>query len=338
MAFAPDEHTAETGLTQRPRCHGRREPVPDGLNPKSSESDRPSTTRSQSCHSEKFELDPDEFTLKGCRYRDDSDKYPLGWPRLAAMQDRFNNMDMFRDFSYVAWRLILYKGGRLAFLCSELHRFDRERGENSRSLTKNQTRAPGHPPIRGDFDDLIAELDKEFEGYAAVCARYREMRRLHPVPREQYRDLLDHMAEKGMLDKEAYVWMNSPDEFVSISAPPAPWLTRFLYSSVGKWLIKKTSRRGSDPHSRFLPEVSLIATLKAFQLISAIMFIFVPGGILLLNELTKPQAFGVLVGFTVVFTAAAVTATHEPDTHKTNVVVCAYMAIMVAFAVASADG
>ncbi len=153
------------------------------------------------------------------------------------MQDRFKNMGMIRDFSYVNWRVMLDKGGRLAFLSAELRRSDKERGEHLKSLTKNQTRPAGHPPIRGDYDDLIAACNEASKEYTAACARIQEMQRFHPVPHEQYKNLLEHMAEKGMLDKEGYVWMDSPDEFVSMSAPPSRWVVRFLYSPLGKWII-----------------------------------------------------------------------------------------------------
>lgn len=74
--------------------------------------------------------------------------------------------------------------------------------------------------------------------------------------------------------------------------------------------------------------------LKALQLIGAAMLLLTPVGILFLNELPRLQAFGVVVGSTIVF-SAVVTVTHEVDTHKMLLEVCAYMAIMVAFAVAS---
>jgi hypothetical protein len=74
--------------------------------------------------------------------------------------------------------------------------------------------------------------------------------------------------------------------------------------------------------------------LKTLQLIGAAALLLIPFGILLLNDLTGPQAFGVVVGSAIVF-SAVVTATHEVDTHKTLIEVCAYMAIMAAIAVAS---
>ena len=165
------------------------------------------------------------------------------------MQDQFNNMDMLRDFSYVGWRLVHYKGGRLAFLNKELRNFDKVNTKHRSGLTKNQTRPPGHPPILDDYDTLIIAIDEAYEEYWVVLNRVKEARQLHPVPREQYRDVLEHMADMGMLGKDGYVWMDSPDEFVSFSAPPPPWVIHFLYSPLGKWIIVSTPPYSSTPRS-----------------------------------------------------------------------------------------
>lgn len=181
------------------------------------------------------------------------EEYPLGWPQLAAMQDQFNNMDMVRDYSYVRRRLILYSAGRMAFLCAKLREYEREHKEHSKCLTENQKRAPGNPPVLDSkYDALMAALREEEELYSSLCSRHREMRQLHPTPREQYRDLLQHTISKGMLDEEGYLWMDSPDEFSSISAPPPPWVIRIVYSRFGKWLIVSEHHRPYARPSRHL--------------------------------------------------------------------------------------
>jgi hypothetical protein len=147
-------------------------------------------------------------------------------------------MDMSRDFSYVWKRWELYNGGRLAFLQQELYNYEKERTDHLRCLTKNQKRPPGHPPIMEDhYDILMNDLASVLQTHASIRAQSREMRQLYPVPREQYRDLLEHMAEHGMLEREGYLYFDSPDEFSSVFPLPPLWVIRFLYSPFGKWVI-----------------------------------------------------------------------------------------------------
>lgn len=162
---------------------------------------------------------------------------PLGWPRLAAMHDQFNNLCVFRDFSWVLWQLTLYKGRRLAFLSNRLRQFDRDRTEHLRGLTEYQKRLPGQTVAPSDYDVLMEEIERGYNEYWPLCERRQQLHRLHPVPREQWEDLLRHAVERGMLDRDAYAWMDSPDEFVSPSPPPPAWVVRFVYSRVGKWII-----------------------------------------------------------------------------------------------------
>ncbi|GAB1314276.1 hypothetical protein MFIFM68171_04486 [Madurella fahalii] len=263
------------------------------------------------------------------------DEYQLGWSQLAAMQDRFNNMDMFRDYSYLRRRSMLYRAGRMAFLSGELQKYEREHSEHAKCLTRNQKRPPGHPPILdSEFDVLMAAILEEEEAYSSLCSRHREMRELHPAPREQYRHMLQHITDQGMLDREGYWWLDSPDEFNTMSRPHPPWVIRIVYSPLGQWLIKHLALRGEDPHSRAVPQIALIIILKTIQVAGAAALILIPVGILWLGRLSGPQAFGVVTGSTTIF-SAVVTATHELDTYKTFAAVCAYMAVIVVFAAAS---
>ncbi|KXX77312.1 hypothetical protein MMYC01_208541 [Madurella mycetomatis] len=177
-------------------------------------------------------------------------------------------------------------------------------------------------------------MGEEEKAYTSLCSRHKEMRQFHPTPREQYRDLLQHTIDKGMFDKEGYLWMNSPDEMNSLSPPHPSWVMRIAYSGFGNWLIKHFGSREGDPQWRSVPRSALIVMLKTVQVVGAAAFILIPLGILWLRQLNAPQAFGLITGWTTLF-SAVVTATHELDTYKTFAAVCAYMAVIIVFAAAS---
>ncbi len=56
--------------------------------------------------------------------------------------------------------------------------------------------------------------------------------------------------------------------------------------------------------------------------------LLVPIGLLFLCELTKTQSFGIVVGFTVIF-SLAITLSQETDMHKALYAVCGFSAVLV---------
>ncbi|KAK3378224.1 hypothetical protein B0H63DRAFT_548151 [Podospora didyma] len=333
-SFASDENAAEMGLTQGPSSSSHQGIALTSIEKTLSRGIESSAADSQSCVS-RSSINVDEFMLKNCRYGDDYEKHPVGWPRLAAIQQQFSNADIFRSFDYIGLRLILHAAARVAFLEDKLAGFDNDQSTTPlRSLTESQTRPPGHSHVNNDYDTLMADLKEAYLEHTTLLCKYRDLRQLHPVPRPHYRDMLRCMIEEGKLDRDAYGWMKSPDEFVSISEPPHRLMLWLLYSTFGKWLMKKAVSQGSTSggsSSRFLRQDFLGLVARLTMAITGVLVVSIPLGILYLGGLNNPRSFGAIVGFAIMFTIGMV-ITQEVDTHKVLFGVCGFMAVLVTVA------
>ncbi|KAK3359312.1 hypothetical protein B0T25DRAFT_94126 [Lasiosphaeria hispida] len=164
-SFAPDDNTAEMAPVQSPSPVQPPEPFPEVNRHQTSDPGSRSTTAdNQPGESQKPKTTSRDFMENNCRYSDDY--HPPGWARLAAMPDYINNADVFRTFSYSGVRLIQYTGARLAFLNTKLDDFDRGENMHLRGLTKYQTRVPGRPESKDEYDLLVEAYLEEYLQYS----------------------------------------------------------------------------------------------------------------------------------------------------------------------------
>lgn len=86
------------------------------------------------------------------------DEHPLGFPYLAAWQQRYRSADCFRAFHYTGLRVISYEASRVAYLETKLLELDPQEETHLRGLTDYQKRLPGQPAAQNEFDALMAEI------------------------------------------------------------------------------------------------------------------------------------------------------------------------------------
>ncbi|KAK3378227.1 hypothetical protein B0H63DRAFT_241178 [Podospora didyma] len=251
--------------------------------------------------------------------------YPLGFSRIAALQEEFDNTVFFRKFKSPVLRRILYSEGRLAFLANLLPESDRSEDNNLRALTTNQTRLPGQAPIKAPQDDLMNEFGEEFVTYATLVSWFRKMEELHPVPQPQIEDIKKYLLDEDVLEKETYdLLMNPPEDMASIRRPLPRWMTKVIHGPVSKCI----ERFGLSWH----PNRSLLVGIgRCTQIAAAIPLVTLPVGIMFLYNLGKAASFGVAVGFTVVFAVVMMAAAHD-NKEKTLVGICAYWGILMTIA------
>ncbi|KAK1760680.1 hypothetical protein QBC47DRAFT_408737 [Echria macrotheca] len=246
------------------------------------------------------------------------------------MPDYFTNMDVLMSFKSVGIRLLQYRGSRLAFLAKYLDQFDKQREEDghTRGLTDYQKRLPGELVDKGDYDTLVSAVEEEYLVYTQLASRCHEMHRLHPLPRPLFKDYLSYILKKKMLDENGLIWMKIPDEAVCISKPLSETMAWLTHTRPGKWLIKQLpTPEGTDSDERFVPNWVLVVFHKALITLGALA-VLVPIGIMFLCHLTPAQNFGVVVGFSVLF-SLPLSLSQEVDSYKAWLVVCGFAAVLV---------
>lgn len=278
----------------------------------------------------------DDFLEKECRTRAHFHDRQPGWPQLAAMPDKFQYMDVMRNFSYIGMRTIAYKGGRLAFLEATLDELDAKENDHWRGLTEYQKRLPGQPTSKGNFDELMAMIIEERNEYADAVFRQKKLLSLYSVPDDHWRSAVGYVLDEGMLDSEGRRWFSAPGEACFLSKPLPKLMTWLLHSRLRKLLAKLMAPLGSRGQSRAIP-LDQIHLIVQVTIIVGSLLPLVPIGVLFLGSLTNVQMFGVVVGSTALF-IIAITASQEMAMHTALLAVCAFGAILATVMVQSASG
>ncbi|KAK0652054.1 hypothetical protein B0T16DRAFT_405288 [Cercophora newfieldiana] len=277
----------------------------------------------------KARINVDDFIHDHCQTRRTYDSAPLGWPRLAAMPHRIYNTDIIRSFNPLGQRLIQYVGARLAFLAQKLNELDREDSGRC-DLTEYQKRLPGQPePAEEYYDMLVKEIAKEYLTYTKLTRRYADINQLHTVPHRRYRQVLKYILHTVGLQNDSLLWVKAPNEALSFTRPPPRLLLWLSSTNFGKWFLKlfATSQRptcGPASQSGFI-RLDAMTMMHRGTITAFALALLIPAGILFLCELTRAQAFAVVVVFTLVFSLQI----NPQDRHKALYAVCAWCAVLV---------
>ncbi|KAK5663106.1 hypothetical protein OQA88_6522 [Cercophora sp. LCS_1] len=272
------------------------------------------------------EFDLDEF-LEKCRSHESYYDEPPGWGKIAAMSNFFGSADVINSFATEGMRVIQYHNGRLAFLKGQLRALDRKEDTHLRCLTKHQTRLPGQPDVREEYDVLMEEIEKEWALMAKSVRRYKEMCQLHPVSRARHRDFLARITQDSMLEPDALAWLDTP-ELVSISKPLPKIMDRFIHTRVGE-MLGSLAPSPSPPDCEYnLVPLSYVLILKAVATTLPAMAVLAPVGILVLCDLSAAASFGVVVAFTFLF-SLAVNVHEDTDARGAMISAWALSAVLV---------
>lgn len=85
-------------------------------------------------------------------------QHPPGWATLAHRRDKYNNLHIYRDFSWANQRLACHYEWIAANAERELQAFDKQRSDHHKSL-------PGQCP---EYEDLLSKLDKALGQHSAL--------------------------------------------------------------------------------------------------------------------------------------------------------------------------
>jgi hypothetical protein len=281
------------------------------------------------------------WTIRTNAHSDDS--APLGWPRLAAMPQRIYNTDFLRSFNPLGQRLIQHSGSRLAYLEQVLVEHDQE--QNGRcDLTRYQKRLPGQLAVAEEYYDLlVGEIRKEYLLYsenhnlsllptladseaAKLARRYEDLNQLHTIPRSRYRQVLKFILNNVRLQKESLFWINAPDEALSFTSPPPRLLVWFSSTKFGRHVLRAFATRHCPTEgTRGFMRLDTMTMMHLGAITTFALAVLIPTGVLFLCELSRAQAFAIVVVFTLIFSLQI----NPQDRHKALYAVCAWCAVLV---------
>ncbi|KAK6952006.1 hypothetical protein Daesc_006532 [Daldinia eschscholtzii] len=316
---------------------------------------------------------------------------PKGWPYIAAAQLYYPNFNIHRRFAYLLHRALIDQETKLAYLEDQLKALDKE-DENQNAprlrslpfdpdtLLSNRTQ-PRPPSIRqttttsrGDNEQQAVKeeysrwKDKDliFEAFIPRLKNYyellqldKEMQRLPAISRKEHMAFYTDMIGYNRLDRPAYTFLLSRDDFVTTvtdrvhqyfealiykSAPIVSVSTPFLL--VADKLVSTDAQR----HLKFLnrifrrtqqsdsqdtsPEIelsnlALIVFFKILVIFGSGVLLLSPVAILFLVDLPRDKSFGVVVAF--IFAFVFVLACFNSNWDTILVGLSAYMAVLATF-------
>ncbi|KAK4168987.1 hypothetical protein QBC43DRAFT_284239 [Cladorrhinum sp. PSN259] len=272
-------------------------------------------------------LDLAEFTLTGSFYRNgrnEKSKYPNGWPTIAKLQDSQSNLDIYRGFDLMNFRVLKYQACELALIQEEIIEFDKTHTEHLRS-------PPGRSP---EFAALIAKWLGKWRDYARYLDDVRKIRQDRLADLYGYTDMITEIHQKDMLETGSYSLYNAPEEWRSFSHQEPEWFNRVLYSSFGRRLLGIFGdQTDSEDDTKGCPTSAVRFILQAINIIGGTLLVMVPACILFLVDLTKTQACIVMIISTIVF-CAVMSMLKKLRPAATFRALCGYVAILAAVAVA----
>ncbi|KAI1479731.1 hypothetical protein F4774DRAFT_425656 [Daldinia eschscholtzii] len=314
-------------------------------------------------------------------------KAPKGWPYIAAAQLYYPNFNIHRRFAYLLHRALIDQETKLAYLEDQLKALDEEdENENAPrlrslpfdpdTLLSNHTQ-PRPPSIRqtpttsrGDNEQQTVREDTTLSNRCLVDNNEqgledellqldKEMQRLPAISRREHMAFYADMVSHNRLDRPAYTFLLSRDDFVTTvtdrvhqyfealvykSAPIVSVSTPFLL--VADKLVSTDAQR----HLKFLdrifgrtqqsdsqdssPEIelsnlALIVFFKILLIFGSGVLLLSPVAILFLVDLPRDKSFGVVVAF--IFAFVFVLACFNSNWDTILVGLSAYMAVLATF-------
>lgn len=294
-------------------------------------------------------------------YADNFEPFPLGWPKLAAQQNKYSNGSIHRRFGYLFQRAIFHNGGRLAWLEKLLIESDKEASEKQRtSLSPEQKRdvvggedrqeerqEANDEQREGDSanrsDALMEEMTTLLMRRAKLMLYDKELRNLPKVSRPEHRNLWDHIHGEEILDEDGRIILLYPDDCVTTSRRDRVHVIfeLLLYGKLRSWLagrpwkISKNKERDEDNESRKGSWAATISTAPLKNILDAAIITFcglvflLPVLILFLIPLTKVQSAAAVISFVVFFAMCMTIISDKLET--IFVALCAFLAVLVTF-------
>ncbi|PMD40256.1 hypothetical protein L207DRAFT_582474 [Hyaloscypha variabilis F] len=269
---------------------------------------------------------------------------PPGYPRLAALLSSDENFSLYRRFSYLHARLLLYKQDELRELEADLDHLDAIDENEDPSLLRSREKDDA---LSGRRRKLMLAIEEKFGEYAKILAAARDMEGYNRPPRRDYLSVKRYFEQvPPVCNVESYIFRE--EDIITLKpGRESAWLDDFVERAVQKLSCKIIRKLfcSSEQHKKADPESSkvilhsrrrldIIASLINFSSIIALLIL--PVYILLC--LTRSSQMGsstgvvisVLLVFTLIFTAVLALFTRAKR-HEILASAAAYCAVLVVF-------
>ncbi|KAI8259113.1 hypothetical protein K4K58_002828 [Colletotrichum sp. SAR11_239] len=279
-------------------------------------------------------------------YRDEIERYPEGWPRLAAEQEAFENTAIHRKFGYLLQRCLLDSQCRITVLAKRLLDLDQQLAasrvpKDTIAEIADDANSPIDPvddePRREQVPEIQFSSENEEEGrrlpqmisqtiqeiwpllhnHYQMVYNEKSLRSLHEVQRPEFWNRCLKIEDDGSLNKEEMEYLYHPEDFVSTAADPL-WRTitgwmHLLPTSVLLFIFKDTRTK----KQKFASSVSMLRMELFYKGVATLIYAIV----LLLPII-----------FLYIFPSMIMMAGHKGTTLPVILVgACTYAAVLVAF-------
>ncbi|KAF4616244.1 hypothetical protein G7Y89_g15162 [Cudoniella acicularis] len=144
-------------------------------------------------------------------------RYPDGWPRVAAFMDGCDSFGIFRRFGQCHSRLLLLRMTNIQDIEKQLLDLDKsdEEGDKAWRL-KNRYHKEGFDTKKRELE---AKLETELLAYVPLLKNYQYLKSLDQAPEKDHDSLFKWIWANKPLDEGEYDWIYHPEDFISIVAP-----------------------------------------------------------------------------------------------------------------------
>ncbi|KAL2260003.1 hypothetical protein VTK26DRAFT_6125 [Humicola hyalothermophila] len=273
-------------------------------------------------------------------YDDDFKQFPIGWPRLARIQNYVHNGSIHRRFGALRQRCLLDDEVLLAQLEARLLRLDKiDEARNSPmlySLSPAQTLDEFGDTQEGcEKDRVMANIKTVLRRYTQALRDDADTRKLHRIDSPaEFSSHRDTARALGILKSPAKEFLIAPHDFITTRPQRLhDSLERVIFGKESRWLMRLLSKKEKPKGSiyRFhLHQVWVRAVSAATLVFVGLTLLLLPIAILYFLEPVKGWSFAVVIVFSLAFTVGLAAV----PTIRTEVVLMglsAYVAVLVAF-------
>ncbi|KAE8444163.1 hypothetical protein EG329_000851 [Mollisiaceae sp. DMI_Dod_QoI] len=280
---------------------------------------------------EDYQLTHDQFQIKSY------DKYPNGWPRVAAFLESCDSFSIYRRFGQSHTRLLVTHQCNITDLEDQIQKLDKsddEGGPDMQFRLKTRYHEDGFDTTKRD---LLEKLEKELIAYDALLLNYHRLKSLESTPISDYQSVLNWIWQNQPIDMGEYNWIFHPGDFVSMVSPRRNRfensIRHYLHSSNSfvKSFFKSACRmhETEDSSVEFLSQARITAVARTFAVFFAVSVLFIPVNLFLLVPMSRACMAVVALVFVIAF--SMIISLIEATFQEIFVGTATYGAVLVTF-------
>lgn len=266
------------------------------------------------------------------------DKYPNGWPRVAAFLESCDSFSIYRRFGQSHSRLLVTHQCNITDLETQLQNLDKcddQGGPDMQFRLKTRYHEEGFDTTKRD---LLEKLEKEILAYDTLLLNHCHLKALDPTPNSDHHSVFKWIWRNQPLDMGEYNWIFHPGDFVSMVSPRRNrfenTIRHFLHSSNSslKSFFKSASRvhETTDSSVEFFSQSRISAVARLVAIFCAVSILFIPVILFLSTSMSRACMSVVVLGFVLSF-SVIISLVVEATFQEIFVGTATYCAVLVTF-------